>query len=391
MVCVGIINRRFGRRVECTAARLDHRSHPITLARFPRPGDEDIASLRKSKRNDLHFDRFDGNEIHCNDTHRVSVNADVKGPLSPRIDKSETMDFAGFKEELGESGIADAGIGCILGGAIEIVLAVDEIVVGRTRSNGRCFVRAHEIHGELGVVGMVVIVANNGTEVDVVGVGRRTVDNHGPKEPGGVLGTKVRMVPGCPVEIGAEAVGVRFAGSNGTLMNSGDAVHVRLQMSFHMKRGYGVRLEEAVPVNCSAFIEIVLDVDFPPVSPIGLNRGTRVLLVDNDHRASYRVRWRRKMVITVAIRGKSHLGDGPIVVTSDPRIWHLGVGIGGFGGPSSPWIPIGHGIVGHVLRVGGSHCGAKHRAPIGHVLRKGCDHRRSGLQTCCQENHLRIR
>jgi hypothetical protein len=40
-------------------------------------------------------------------------------------------------------------------------------------------------------------------------------------------------------------------------------------------------------VNCSAFIEIVLDVDFPPVSPIGLNRGTRVLLIDDDHRASY--------------------------------------------------------------------------------------------------------
>jgi hypothetical protein len=144
-------------------------------------------------------------------------------------------------------------------------------------------------------------------------------------------------------------------------------------------------------VNCSAFIEIVLDVDFPPVSPIGLNRRTRVLLVDDDHRASYRVRWRGKMEITVAIGSKSHLGDGPIVVTSDPRIWHLGVGIRGFGGPSSPWVPIGHGIVGHVLRVGGCHCGAKHRAPIGHVLRKGCDHRGSGLQTCCQENHLRIR
>jgi len=284
LVRTGVIDGCEGKRIECPAARLNLRSQPITLTRFPDSRYKDIHSLRNSKGDKFNFLPDDGNKIRRNDDHLVVVNADMQRSLGTRIDKPKTVYFTRFKEEFRESGVADTAVYGILRGTIEIILAVDEIVVGCAGPDRLCFIRAHQFLDEVCVVGMVVIVDKYGTQINVVVVGRWTVDNHGTKETGGVLRTEVRMVPGCPIEVCTEAVGVSVAGGNGTLMNSRDAVHVGLTDEFvNIGEDYTIYLEKTVPVNRSSFIEIVLNRDFPPIAPIGLHRRTRVLLIDNNH------------------------------------------------------------------------------------------------------------
>jgi hypothetical protein len=87
-------------------------------------------------------------------------------------------------------------------------------------------------------------------------------------------------------------------------------------------------LQEAVPVDSSAFVlEFVLDGDFDPVTPVGLDERAWELVVDHKHR-SYNTVW-------------LHCGvcDGPVVLARDTCVrdlaWVVRVGVAC--GPVSPW------------------------------------------------------
>lgn len=87
-------------------------------------------------------------------------------------------------------------------------------------------------------------------------------------------------------------------------------------------------LQEAVPVNCSAFVlEFVLDGDLNPVTPVGLDERARELVVDHKHR-SYNTVW-------------LHCGvcDSPVVLARDTCVRDLAwvVRVGVVCAPVSPW------------------------------------------------------
>lgn len=90
----------------------------------------------------------------------------------------------------------------------------------------------------------------------------------------------------------------------------------------------GSSLQEPVPVNRSSFIlEFVLDGDFNPVTPVGLDERARELVVDHKHR-SYNTVW-------------LHCGvcDSPVVLARDTCVrdlaWVVRVGVAC--APVSPW------------------------------------------------------
>ena len=90
----------------------------------------------------------------------------------------------------------------------------------------------------------------------------------------------------------------------------------------------GSSLQETMPVNGSAFVlEFVLDSDFNPVTPVGLDEGARELVVNHKHR-SYNTVW-------------LHCGvcDSPVVLARDTCVRDLAwvVRVGVVCAPVSPW------------------------------------------------------
>jgi hypothetical protein len=65
----------------------------------------------------------------------MTVNTEMLKSFGTSVDKSKTMPFFGLEVELGQSGVTIAGRGMWNGRAVEIVLAIDEIVVRLTSAD----------------------------------------------------------------------------------------------------------------------------------------------------------------------------------------------------------------------------------------------------------------
>jgi hypothetical protein len=77
-------------------------------------------------------------------------------------------------------------------------------------------------------------------------------------------------------------------------------------------------LQDSVPVNSrplSGTSDFVVHADFDPIAPVGFDRRTRELSV-NDNTA-----------LVVAIGGKPLACDSEIVVSSNASVWNMGVRI----------------------------------------------------------------
>ena len=75
-----------------------------------------------------------------------------------------------------------------------------------------------------------MVLQKDRTDVDVVPVIRWSVDNHCTDDAHCILLAVMRMVPGCSVKVGKEAVGERLARGNRTLLNCRNAIHIRLSL-----------------------------------------------------------------------------------------------------------------------------------------------------------------
>ena len=88
------------------------------------------------------------------------------------------------------------------------------------------------------------------------------------------------------------------------------------------------RLQETMPVDSSAFVlEFVLNGDFNPITPVGLDKRARELVVDHEHR-SYNTVWLHC--------GVCHC---PVVLACNTCVWNLAwvVRVGVVCAPVSPW------------------------------------------------------
>lgn len=109
---------------------------------------------------------------------------------------------------------------------------------------------------------MIPVREYNGTHIYVVWCILGTVDDHWAKESSGILGTIVRVIPRCTVEVCFKRVGERLSGSNWALLNGWDAIEPR-----------GLSLEDAMPVQSSTFFwasDLIMHGDLESVTPVGL-------------------------------------------------------------------------------------------------------------------------
>jgi len=83
-----------------------------------------------------------------------------------------------------------------------------------------------------------MVLDKDGTKVDIVGIILGTVDNHRTDDAEDVFYGVVSVIPGGTVEICAEAVGEGLSGSDRTLLNSGDTIHIGLWVSYVEMRGH---------------------------------------------------------------------------------------------------------------------------------------------------------
>src|SRR5579859_1245243 len=169
-------------------------------------------------------------EIRCNDIHLMTVDTEMLQALCSSIDKTETVPFARCELEFGDSSITEARIGCLDRGTVEVILAVDEVVVRYPCADGNSWIvaRSHGFHDELKVLFVVMVLEEDGTDIDIVLVILWSMDDHCTNDAGYILLTVMRMIPRGSVEVGKEAVGVSVSGSDWALLNSRNTIHIRL-------------------------------------------------------------------------------------------------------------------------------------------------------------------
>lgn len=123
--------------------------------------------------------------------------------------------------------------------------------------------------------------------------------------------------PGGSKQFCPDTIRERCTGSNRTLADGRNTIVVG-----------STGLQEAVPVYRRALIlESVVDSDFDPVAPVGLDQRTRELVVGNKHWGHNTV-WRHRGVC-----------DSPVVVARDTCVRDLAwvVWVGVVCAPISPW------------------------------------------------------
>ena len=237
----------------------------------------------------------DGHKISGDDSEGVSIKLHLEVIVDTIVDDAHEMFLAGL--ELERCSCASRSIWLD-------VLAVDQVIGGSWRSESLSeLIRLKD--GQRGVP----VADHDGAQIDVI-VGRgRSVDNHRTQDTGTVLGGEVCVIPCCAILSGLETVCLSLTRCNRTLSDTRHAI-------FRI----GIQLSEAVPVDASAIgLEVVVHSDFDPVTPVGLQEGTRVLAVDDEH------------LLWCAIGRQSHVRDAPIKTDCSesrrPPFRHIGVDV----------------------------------------------------------------
>jgi hypothetical protein len=171
---------------------------------------------------------------------------------------------------------------------------------------------------------MIPVRQKDGADVDVILGLARAIDDHGPEQTTSVLSRVVRVIPRGTVKISDELVSERLAGWDRALADRWDTVLPRMAL-----------LENAMPVKGCALrriSDIIAKSDLDGVSPVGLDQGSRELIIDKEN------------ITFVAIGGNDAAANGEIIGSNDTSVGvclvEVGVAI-----QFAPGEAIGHWVV----------------------------------------------
>lgn len=306
-------------------ARGDVGSHPECRGRSTSIGsDKDVGALSYTEGHDLGGVGSHGDKIIGNHRQVVAVNGEALHTLGAGVDQAKSMRLARGELELGDASVGRAwsGVAGSNGGAVEVHLTVDKVVV----RSGRSFsARSKDLLHEVEVLGVVPVGQHHGTKIDVIVRVLGPVDDNGPKHAVRVLSRVVRVIPGSTVQLSLELISVALARGNGTLVDTGNTILPRRPS-----------LQETVPVKRSALLgtsDVVVQSDLDGITPVGLDGGSGVSPIDEQ------------CLLLIAIRGNSATADGEVICPDDTSVGRRGVGVRVSGGRSSPGIPSRKGVV----------------------------------------------
>lgn len=118
------------------------------------------------------------NKVVSDDGHHMVVNAELLDALRTRVEDAKKMGFAAGEMEFGEASVVGTfGSSCRVS-AIEIHLAVDEVVVRDWSSLASFGHVADNVCQHVEIRPMEVIVQGDRTKIDVVSGTSRSVNNH---------------------------------------------------------------------------------------------------------------------------------------------------------------------------------------------------------------------
>ena len=156
----------------------------------------------------------------------VFIDGEVLKTLRAGVDEAKEMRLALLEAKLGEAGVADTRR-VVIGrerGAVEIILAIDEIVGCSDRLPWVRHVRHCDLD-KLVVVLVVPVGEHYGADIDIILVVMRTVDNQRADDASGILARVVGMIPTGAILICTPFVSHALADGDRALSDAGGTVH----------------------------------------------------------------------------------------------------------------------------------------------------------------------
>lgn len=266
-VCVLVVDRSdnlFATVTESAGCRPEG-THVDSVGRLAGAVDEHVAALADAQSDDVRVIGLNLDKVSCNDTESVAIDSELLCGSRRGVDKAQTVHSAGLEAEGGHRHIVAA---LLVGlGAGVASLAVDGVGISTGNDSVRDLIE--KAIDFLLVVSMEPILKHDRAEIQVVLFVLRAVDHHWSNETATILSGVVSVPPAGAVEVGTETVGVILSRCDRALSVAGNAVHP-----------LSVLLQNSVPVHGRPCIrEIVVHLDFDPVTPVGFDGRTRELVV----------------------------------------------------------------------------------------------------------------
>lgn len=155
-------------------------THPESVAWLADGFHDDISTLADGNGDYICCVRLDGDKVDGDDLQLMAVDAELLDTFSTSVDKTQKMLLSRLELELGNTSVGRAWPSSVRTGVVHAT--VDEIVVRW---------REATIHGsvhERVVIGMEPILKNDWTNIDIVFLVTRSVDDHGTVGTARVLG-----------------------------------------------------------------------------------------------------------------------------------------------------------------------------------------------------------
>jgi|SRR5579859_7230382 len=143
----------------------------------------------------------------------------------------------------------------------------------------------------------------------------------------------------------------------------------------------------------SPFFEMVVNGDLDGISPIGLDRRCRKCAINDKHLMSYGSETSKEGNDTIPIWGENLLLNGKVVVTGNPCLGHILVGVGFARSAIPPRESIWQRVVGQVGSILRRNLSSERGVPICHILRKGRGERGDDFfdfVSAWDKNHLKL-
>jgi len=140
----------------------------------------------------------------CNDCQLVAVNTELLDAFCASVDQPQTVLLARLELKLGNTSVGGAIDGSVRAWVVHF--AVNQIVVGHWRKQ-TLGSRSHDLLNDIEVARMVPVVQKDGTEINIVGLRFRTINDHRAECSSHILGAVVAVIEGGAVKVRFEAVG----------------------------------------------------------------------------------------------------------------------------------------------------------------------------------------
>lgn len=217
--------------------------------------DNDIVTLAHANSDGIGGVGGESNKIVTNDGEVVAVNGELEVAIGSGVDNSDAVLLASLENSLPLGSVAQA-VGVGGGRAVVGVGAVDETALHSRRAT--VLGRVPEFKG----LGVAPVIEEHHAEIDIVVSSGRAVQDQAAESTLCVLQGEVAVVPGRAVLGDSEVVGLGGTRGDGALSDTWHTIVLT-----------AVELSQTVPVDGSAVgQEVVGDVDFKIVTPVGLSR-----------------------------------------------------------------------------------------------------------------------